>query len=179
MTRLFDTHSNRGMEFEAELNAMHDIYRERKLADIHKNYVKTTVTGAGTARIDGKAIADYSGTIGPNGRSVAFDAKDCGGKVIALKELAEHQLEHLGNVYALGGLAFVLVRFEHKHVYRVPISAWADAEIYHAYNKRIQRLDGWKPKNKASLCVDDMLPKWRVDGVDWLRAYDWGDYVDT
>ena len=164
-----ESQANRGMEFEHELMAMHALYRRRKMARVEKNYLQTQpLKDARLARVTGKAIVDFTGTLAPNGRSVAFDAKDCVGRRIELNRLADHQIDYLGDVHALGGLAFVLVRFERRRVYRVPVDVWSDAVQYHTYGEMPQRVDGWRPKNKASLSETDMRPEWAVKGVDWL-----------
>ena len=163
-----ESQANRGMEFEHELMAMHQLYRRRKLARVEKNFVQTQPTKGGKiAVITGRAIVDFTGTL-EGGRSVAFDAKDCIGRRIELNRLADHQIDYLGDVHALGGLAFVLVRFERGRVYRVPVDVWSDAVQYHAYGIMQPRVDGWKPKNTASLCETDMRPEWAVKGIDGL-----------
>ena len=163
-----DNHANRGMELEHELMVMHQLYKRQKLAVVEKNYIKTQpVTGGEWARIIGKAIVDFTGTLA-GGRSVAFDAKDCVERRIELNRLDTHQAEYLGSVYALGGLAFVLARFERKHCYKIPIDVWADAVLYWKFGKPVERVDGWKPKNKASLTMADMRTEWAIKGVDWL-----------
>lgn len=159
---------NRGMEFEHELMAMHQLYRRRKLAVIEKNHCPTQIIQAGQwAKITGKAIVDFTGCL-TSGRFVAFDAKDCVERRIELNRLAPHQIEYLGNVYALGGMAFILVRFERKRCYKIPVDAWADADLYHHFGVTHPRADGWKPKNNASICETDMKSEWAVRGVDWL-----------
>ena len=163
-----ESQANRGMEFEAELNAMHRLYRRLKKAVVEKTYCKSIpINGNREAKIIGKAIVDYVGTL-EGGRSVAFDAKDCVERRITLDRLADHQIAYLGDVYALGGMAFILVRFERKRCYKIPVDAWASAVMYHTYGKWQDRVDGWKPKNAASLCEDDMKDEWAVNGVDWL-----------
>ena len=162
--------ANRGMALEHELMTIHALYRRRKLARVEKNFVQCQpVKGGEWARITGKAIVDFTGTLA-GGRAVAFDAKDCVGRRIELNRLAEHQIAYLGDVYALGGLAFVLVRFDRKRCYRIPVDAWADAVLYHDYKQMTPRVDGWRPKNAASLTEADMKSAWAVRGVDWLEG---------
>lgn len=163
-----ESHANRGMELEHELMVMHQLYKRQKLARVDKNPIQTQpVKGGEWAWIIGKAIVDFSGTLA-GGRSVAFDAKDCVERRIELNRLAPHQAEYLGDVYALGGMAFILARFERKYCYKIPIDVWTDALAYRDYGKPVERVDGWKPRNKASLTMADMRPEWAVDGVDWL-----------
>lgn len=158
----------RGMELEHELTVMHALYRRRKLAEVYKNPVQCQPVGNGQwARITGKAIVDFTGCLA-GGRHVAFDAKDCAGTRIELNRLAGHQIEYLGSVFALGGLAFVLVRFEYRRCYKIPIDAWAAAEQAHYYKTEVHRVDGWKPSNGASIAERDMKSEWAITGVDWI-----------
>lgn len=162
------TYARRGMEFEKELNALHAQYKALGVAVIEKNYVPSQPVKDGRwAMVIGKAIVDYTG-LTQGGRFVAFDAKDVEGTRIALSMLQDHQLSYLGSVKALGGMAFVLVRFGGKYVYRIPVDIWADAEVYHTFGEYAPRVDGWRPTHKASLCLEDMRPQWRVDGLDYL-----------
>ena len=161
---------NRGMELEHELLIMHALYRRRKLAEVYKNPVQCQPVGNGQwARITGKAIVDFTGCLA-GGRHVAFDAKDCAGTRIELNRLAGHQIEYLGSVFALGGLAFVLVRFEYRRCYRIPIDCWAYAYRRYCGDEPTDMVNGWKPKNIASICEVDMKPEWAVEGVDWMRG---------
>ena len=163
-----ESKANRGMEFEHELMVMHALYDKRGLARVEKNFCPTQpLKDARFARIIGKAIVDFTG-VTAGGRFVAFDAKDCVESRIELNRLAEHQAEYLMDVFALGGSAFVLVRFRRRDVYKVPIDVWTDAELYHKWGTIHERVDGWRPKNRASLSVTDMKPEWAVQGVDWL-----------
>lgn len=160
--------ANRGMEFEHELMAMHGLYNRRGLARIEKNFCPTQpLKDARFARIIGRAIVDFTG-ITSGGRFVAFDAKDCAESRITLDRLQAHQAEYLMDVFTLGGSAFVLARFRRRDVYKIPIDVWTDAEMYHKWGVIIERADGWRPKNRASLSVADMKPEWAVNGVDWM-----------
>lgn len=164
--------ANRGMAFEKELQTLHDFYEKYGLARIDKQQVRVIPTRDNrTARLIGKSTVDYTGLIA-GGRFVAFDAKDCAEKRIRLDRLQEHQGAYLMGVDALGGLAFVLVRFEHKHVYRIPIDIWVCADLAHHFGVEhtTPRVDGWKPTGMASLAISEMRDEWAVRGVDWLRG---------
>lgn len=167
-----ESHANRGRDFERALDEMHDLYRATGVADVRKNYVKSTVVGNGKwARVDGPAIVDYTGTVAPCGRYVAFDAKDCEGTVISLDRLKEHQAAYLGGVAALGGAAFILVRFEGRRVWRVPIRAWSDADLAHRYGANCEEsVNGFRITGKASIRQDEMPAAWAVDGYDWIEG---------
>lgn len=160
--------ANRGMEFENELKVMHAVYKKQGRARIEKNFVPSQPVNNGQwAKVIGKAIVDFTG-LTAGGRFVAFDAKDCVESRIELNRLYSHQIEYLGDVFALGGAAFILVRFKSRFVYKIPVDCWADAEIFHKWGKPVDRVDNWKPRNRASLSMSDMKPEWAVNGVDWL-----------
>lgn len=164
--------ANRGLALEKELQAVHDFYAKHGLARIDKQQVRAAFTGENRmAKIIGKSTVDYTGVLA-GGRFVAFDAKDCADKRIPLNRLQEHQAEYLMAVDALGGMAFVLARFEYKHVYRIPIDVWVAADLAHHFGAKYatKRVDGWMPTGMASLSINDMREEWAVRGVDWLRG---------
>jgi recombination protein U len=176
--RVGESHANRGMAFEAALNWQHAQYEVQKVAQVHKEYLPTLpVKDAKWAKVIGRATVDYVGQLA-GGRFVAFDAKDCAGKRIELSRLAPHQLKHLEEIEALGGLAFVLVRFERREVYMVPVEAWKWAvEAHRAGHEVLAKRLGWTATGKASINVKELPAEWRVDGYDWaqtLRRYDHG-----
>lgn len=164
--------SNRGLALEKELQTLHDFYERHGLARIDKQQVRAIPTKDNRiAKIIGKSTVDYTGVIA-GGRFVAFDAKDCAEKRIPLNRLQEHQGAYLMAVDALGGLAFILARFEYRHVYRIPIDIWVCADLAHHFgvDRVTERVDGWKPTGMASLSIRDMREEWKVRGVDWLRG---------
>lgn len=171
-----ESHANRGMDFESSLNEMHELYALRGVAEIHKGYPKTLPVGDGQwARVIGKGTVDYSGSLA-GGMHVSFDAKDCAEKRIALNRLAEHQLEHLRNIHAVGGIAFVLVRFERRDVYAIPAEAWDMSVEARDAGRLIERTDigwngeSWTATGKASINVKELPEAWKVDGYDWART---------
>lgn len=165
-----ESHANRGREFENALKAVHALYERRGLAVIRKNYVESTVVGDGRwARVDGPAIVDFSGPISKDGRYVAFDAKDAKDKSIPLAALKPHQMAYMGGVHAVGGWAFVLVRFERRRVYRIPIDAWAQAVSAHEQGREIVMGD-FTATGRASINERQLPPRWRCVGYDWMGA---------
>lgn len=169
--RLGESHANRGMAFEAALNWQHAQYEAQKVAQVHKEYLPTCpVRDARWAKVIGKATVDYVGQLS-GGKFVAFDAKDCAGKRIELERLQEHQLRFLTIAEALGGLAFVLVRFERARAYVVPALAWKWAEEAHraGHEVYVEEL-GWKATGKASINEKEMKAEWAVKGTDWART---------
>lgn len=173
-----DNHANRGMAFEEQLKWQHALYQSRGVAKIDKQYIPSLPVKDGKwAKVIGKSTVDFVGEM-RGGQHVAFDAKDCAGKRIELSRLAPHQLKHLEEIEALGGLAFVLVRFERREVYMVPVEAWKWAvEAHRAGHEVLAKRLGWTATGKASINVKELPAEWRVDGYDWaqtLRRYDHG-----
>lgn len=169
--RVGESHANRGMAFEAALNWQHAQYEEQGAAQVHKQYLPTLpVKDAKWAKIIGKSTVDYVGQLA-GGRFVAFDAKDCKDKAIELRKLQEHQLKFLTRADALGGLAFVLVRFERARAYIVPALAWKWAEEAHRAGHAVYVEEiGWTATGKASVNEKEMKPEWRVNGTDWAET---------
>lgn len=168
---LGESHANRGMAFEAALSWQHAQYEAQKAAQVHKEYLPTQpVKDAKWARVIGKATVDYVGQLS-GGRFVAFDAKDCAGKRIELSRLQPHQLRFLRLTDALGGLGFVLVRFERQRAYTIPVQAWMWAcEAHRAgHAVYVEELD-WTATGKASINEKELKTEWRVQGMDWARA---------
>lgn len=166
-----DGHRNRGMAFEHALGEMHEIYRTLNIGRIEKNYCPTQIVKDGQwAKVIGRSTVDYVGVLN-GGRMVAFDAKDCREDKIELSRLQEHQRLYLDEVMALGGLAFVLVRFGCGDVMRIPIRAWdyALAARCAPETADTMKLDGWKPSGKAHIKLTEMPDRWKVDGYDWAR----------
>lgn len=163
-----DNHANRGMAFEEQLKWQHALYLRRGIAKMDKQYIPTLPVKDGKwAKVIGRSTVDFCGEL-RGGQHVAFDAKDCAGKRIELDRLAAHQMQHLEEIDALGGLAFVLVRFERRTVYMIPIEAWKWANEAHKAGRSVY-VDGvgWTATGKASISEKEMLPEWRVDGYDW------------
>jgi penicillin-binding protein-related factor A (putative recombinase) len=138
---------------------------------VHKEYLPTLpVKDAKWAKVVGKITVDYVGQLA-GGRFVAFDAKDCAGKRIELERLQAHQLRFLEIAEALGGLAFVLVRFERARAYAVPAAAWRWADEAHRAGHAVYVEElGWRATGKASINEKEMKPEWRVDGTDWAET---------
>ncbi len=166
-----ESHANRGMDFEAALNELHALYEARGIAQIRKQYVPSLPVKDGKwAKVIGRSTVDYVGQLG-GGRFVAFDAKDCAEKRIGLERLQEHQLKFLEYARMLGGLAFVLVRFERRTVYLIPVEAWRWAVEAHGAGHGVYvESVGWTATGKASISMKELPDEWRVDGYDWAKT---------
>lgn len=165
-----DGWANRGMGFEGVLNDLHALYRAMGRALITKQYPPAVIVShdyrGNLAKVTGRATVDYTGCV--RGRAIAFDAKDCAEKRIALDRLERHQLDYLIDTERTGGVGFVLARFERKRCYIIPALCWAAAVEAHA-NGHIETVRGWTPTGRASISESDLPHEWAVDGVDWLE----------
>ena len=163
-----DNHANRGMAFEEQLKWQHALYQKRGIAKMDKQYIPSLPVKDGKwAKVIGKSTVDFAGVLN-GGRHVAFDAKDCAEKRIALDRLQPHQIEHLEEISLHGALAFVLVRFERQRVWMVPVEAWRWAVEAHRAGHEVW-VDGlrWMATGKASINEKELKPEWRVEGYDW------------
>ena len=162
-----DNFSNRGQDFEAALIDMGKIYSAMGRGWVMKQYPRSVIVShdnrGSLAKITGNATVDFLACL--NGRFIAFDAKDCEGKRIPLSRLADHQLQDLIDVARNGGIAFVLVRFERKRLWRIPALAWASATYQTG-----DSVDGWTPSGAASISEDELPRAWAVDGYDYLKG---------
>jgi recombination protein U len=166
-----DNHANRGMVFEEQLKWQHALYHKQGVAKMDKQYIPSLPVKDGKwAKVIGKSTVDFVGVLN-GGRHVAFDAKDCKDKAIELRKLQEHQLKFLTRADALGGLAFVLVRFERQRAYIVPALAWKWAEEAHRAGRAVYVEEiGWTATGKASINEKEMKAEWAVDGTDWATT---------
>lgn len=171
------SHANRGRWLEDLCDWTHAIYRRDGLARIDRNYPESKrLKSDGFARITGTALCDYSGLLA-GGRAVAFDAKECRTASIPLDRVKPHQLEHLMDVWRLGGLAFVLVAFRRKgddRVYAIPAETWSRQAEAAGLFVAFKLSDGEVHKGKLSIAEKDLPGEWRVPvggrGCDWVRT---------
>lgn len=167
-----DNRARRGMSLENRLAAVHERYAAAGLARMDKQYPRSVPVNDGRwAKIIGRSTVDYVGVL-RGGRMAAFDAKDCQGDKIELSRLQEHQRLYLDEVQALGGLAFVLVRFGCGAVARIPIKAWDYALMAKCAPETADTMtvDGWQPSGKAHIKRTELPEEWRVEGYDWARG---------
>ena len=110
---------NRGMSFEADINAANEYYREKGICLITKrptpiNVVKVDYSKGATitnAYFEKQSTTDYNGVL--NGRYIDFEAKSTKQKVsFPLANIPSQQIEHLSKVLEHGGIAFFLIRFD-------------------------------------------------------------------
>ena len=115
-----DTHKNRGMSLEKDLNLSNEYYRSIDKAYIYKKPTPVTI-----ARVDypsrNKATikeayfstpstTDYNGIY--KGFYIDYEAKETQSKTsFALENIHEHQIKHLRNIERHKGIAFLIIKF--------------------------------------------------------------------
>ncbi|GAP02272.1 Holliday junction-specific endonuclease [Fructobacillus pseudoficulneus] len=110
----------RGMGLESEINEANEYYLANHLAVIYKKPTPVTIVNVDyPARSAAKiteayfqkpSTTDYNGVY--QGRYLDFDAKETKNKTtFPMKNFHEHQVHHLANIVAQGGVGFVLIKF--------------------------------------------------------------------
>ena len=110
------TEANRGMDFEADINASNEWYRSHDIAIVTKrptpiNVVKVDYTKGAMithAYFEKQSTTDYNGVY--KGRYLDFEAKCTRSRTsFPLANIAPQQIEHLEGVMRHGGIAFFLI----------------------------------------------------------------------
>lgn len=124
--------ANRGMSFEAAINATNSFYLARQIAVIHKkptpvqivkvDYPKRSRAKIVEAYFRQASTTDYSGVY--KGHYIDFEAKETRHKTsIPMKNFHAHQIEHMSQVLKQKGICFVLLHFSAlKETYLLPAS---------------------------------------------------------
>lgn len=186
--------SNLGKNFEAELKAAHDFYREKGWVDVSQNtsqwefvpdwwikkkladgringdmYAKTP-NGSTIARV--KSEPDFAG--GGANFSIKFDAKESRGNSIPLGNFKPDQIHRLKLSAKCGGVTGFMVKMsEHERVFF--ISEKFVAEKYEAW-MRLKNIPGKNaPKGTASISIAELeefgkeIKRHRINGLwDWF-----------
>ncbi|VTS41686.1 recombination protein U [Streptococcus porcinus] len=128
--------ANRGMSFEAAINATNDFYLSRHIAVIHKKptpiqIVKVDYPQRSRAKIveayfRQASTTDYCGVY--KGYYLDFEAKETRQKTaMPMKNFHSHQIEHMASVLEQKGICFVLLHFSTlKETYFLPARALID-----------------------------------------------------
>lgn len=131
------SYGNRGMSLEEDINTTNSYYLEQDIAVIHKkptpvqivhvDYPKRSAAKITEAYFKRASTTDYNGVF--KGRHLDFEAKETrNATLFPLKNVHEHQIEHMQQVKKHGGIAFILIKFTStKDVYLL------DADILNAY----------------------------------------------
>ncbi|MCZ0754488.1 Holliday junction resolvase RecU [Anoxybacillus sp. J5B_2022] len=118
--RFHPNYGNRGMTLEEDLNATNEYYRAHGIAVIHKkptpiqivrvDYPKRSAAVIKEAYFKQASTTDYNGVY--RGKYIDFEAKETQSVTsFPLKNFHEHQIHHMRQVLAHGGICFVILRF--------------------------------------------------------------------
>jgi recombination protein U len=121
-----NNYANLGMTLESDIEQTNTFYLNHQIAVIHKKPTPVQVVNVSyPARNKAKiteayyktpSTTDFNGLY--KGRYIDFDAKETNSKTsIPLKNIHEHQIEHLKNVEKHGGIAFLIVHFKAYNEY--------------------------------------------------------------
>ena len=118
-----------GQNFEAQIEAICEVYKMEKLAIIEKTpepmkILKHIDNGHFESIFTKSAQPDFKGTV-KGGRTVVFDAKFTEKDRITYQALSDFQREALLAYSKLGAISFVLVGFMNGSMYTVPIDEWS------------------------------------------------------
>ncbi len=117
-------YGNRGIHLENDLNISNKYYIDHKKAFIYKKPTpikikrvdyptKVNRVGAITikeAYFESPSTTDYNGIY--RGKYIDFEAKETNNKTsFPLDNIHKHQVEHLKNIISVGGIGFIIVRF--------------------------------------------------------------------
>lgn len=117
---LGDSHKNRGMNLEDELNQTNEYYREIDKAYIYKKPTPIKITKVDYPSRDKAVIkeaffsvpstTDYNGIY--KGFYIDFEAKESKSTTsFALSNIHPHQIKHLENIERHHGISFLIIRF--------------------------------------------------------------------
>jgi recombination protein U len=120
--------ANLGMTLENDIQTTNQYYLINDIAVIHKKPTPIQVVGVSyPARNKAKIVEAYYKTPSTTdfngiykGRYIDFDAKETNSKTsMPLKNIHLHQIEHLKQVAAHGGIAFLIVHFKQFNEYYI------------------------------------------------------------
>lgn len=117
-----------GQNFENLIERSCRYYAHKKIALIEKTPEPLKMVRAGRGRevvavFEKKGQPDFKGTL-KGGRSIVFEAKHTSANLIKLDRVERHQMDNLSSHNQLGAECFILISFQLKSFYRVPIADW-------------------------------------------------------
>ncbi len=168
--------SNRGMSLEHELNESNKYYKAHNIALIYKkptpvqivkvDYPSRQKAVIKEAYFQAPSTTDYNGIY--RQKYIDFEAKETSSKTaFPLQNIHPHQIDHIKQVIALGGIAFIIVRFSTLN----KIFLLDGKIIVNAYNR--YQLDGHK-----SLSIKFFMEKGNeiidkcIFTIDYLKTVD-------
>ncbi len=116
----YNSHSNRGMGLENDIEASNNYYLQNDIAVIHKKPTPITIAKVDyPSRLEAvikegyfrtPSTTDYNGIY--KGKYIDFEAKETTSKTsFPLNNIHKHQIKHLESIYKHGGIGFLIVRF--------------------------------------------------------------------
>lgn len=115
----YQSHSNRGMVLENDLNATNEYYLLNDIAVIYKKPTPITINKVNypsrrdavitEAHFNTPSTTDYNGIY--RGKYLDFEAKETKLNYFPLSNIHKHQIEHLKKIMEHGGIGFLIVRF--------------------------------------------------------------------
>ncbi len=132
-------YGNRGMGLEKEINNVIKHYKEHGIALFFKNPTPVKVIGytngiISKAFFQSKSLTDYSGVY--KGRHIDIEAKETVMKHLPMKNIKDHQLEHMSMVLEHGGISLLICRLKYyNRVFLINSKI-----IINMYNSNITRL---------------------------------------
>lgn len=143
------TTSRRGMSFEKDINQSNEYYVAQGIAVIHKkptpitiakvDYPKRSAAKITEAYFKLPSTTDYNGIF--KGRYIDFEAKECHSEhSFPFSSIHLHQIEHLRNILAHGGVAFILLRMNvHQQDYLISAERFLSF-----YDSKVRKSLSWK-----------------------------------
>lgn len=112
-----NTHANRGMDLENDINITNNYYDLKDIAIIYKKPTPIKVVNVEYPRVKIKeayynepSTLDYTGIY--KNKYIEFDAKETKSKTsFPLSNIHNHQLKHIEKIIKHGGITFLIVRF--------------------------------------------------------------------
>ncbi|MFL9486633.1 Holliday junction resolvase RecU [Staphylococcus warneri] len=169
-------YGGRGMSLEKDIEHSNAFYLKRGIAVIHKkptpvqivnvHYPKRSKAVINEAYFRTPSTTDYNGVY--NGYYIDFEAKETKNKTsFPLKNIHDHQVDHMRNTYQQHGIVFLMIRFKSlDEVYLLPYSKFEF--FWDRYQKDI----------KKSITVDEIrkngyhIPYQYQPRLNYLKAVD-------
>ena len=115
-----NSHSNRGMNLENDLNDTNNYYLNNDIAIIYKKPTPITINKVDyksrkdavikEAHFKIPSTTDYNGIY--KGKYIDFEAKETRSETsFPLNNIHKHQIDHLIKIHKHGGIGFIIVRF--------------------------------------------------------------------
>lgn len=137
-----NNYANLGMTLESDIDITNQYYLSHQIAVIHKKPTPIQVVNVSyPARNKAKIVEAYYRTPSTTdfnglykGRYIDFDAKETSSKTsFPFSNIHEHQMRHLTNVDAHGGIAFLIIGWSQYNTYYIItfkdlLPLWEDAQ---------------------------------------------------